>query len=65
MLITSTHKYKALAALIEEMPKDDTIECSKLQEAVRILDEIDGMPEHSDDTKAITDITDIIAIQIY
>lgn len=65
MLITPTHKYKALAALIEEMPKDDTIECSKLQEAVRILDEIDGMPEHSDDTKAIIDLTDIIANQIY
>ena len=47
------------------MPKDDTIECSKLQEAVRILDEIDGMPEHSDDAKAIIDLTDIIAIQIY
>lgn len=65
MLITPTHKYKALAALIEEMPEGDTIECSKLHEAVRILDEIDGMPEHSDDTQAIVDLTDIVATQIY
>lgn len=65
MLITPTHKYKALSALIEEMPEGDTIECSKLQEAVKILDEIEGMPEHYDDTKAITDLTDIIANQIY
>lgn len=65
MLITPTHKYKALSALINEMPQDDTIECSKLQEAVRILDEIEGMPEHFDDTKAINDMVDIIANQIY
>ncbi|NBK99471.1 MAG: hypothetical protein EOM50_15925 [Erysipelotrichia bacterium] len=65
MLITTTHKYKALSSLIEEMPEGDTIECSKLQEAVRILDEIEGMPEHSDDVQAIRDLNEIISNKIY
>lgn len=65
MEITYKHKYQALSSLIGAMPQDDTIECSKLQEAVLILDEIDWMPEHSDDVKAIIDITDIIVNQIY